>query len=217
MATFGLLRTRITQKISQDYLNEAATGAPESLVGQAINDAVEYYSRMNFWFNTGYNTSTTLTVGDPLLTAPSDLLYIKNLDVLDGNKSYSISKISNEEYSAMDAQATGRPFAYTQIGDEFYLYFYPDRALQVQLTYIKSYPAMSNDSDFNDFTVNAPQLIEAHALMELYLDARHSDGTPSTLRASYEQKTAMHLRNIQLVNRQRTTTGRVAVSSMLTN
>lgn len=217
MATFGLLRTRIKQKIAQNYLNDAVTDAPESRIGQAINDAVEYYSRMNFWFNTGYNTSTTLTVSDPLLTVPSDLLYIKDLSVLDGNKTYSIDKISNEEYDALDAQATGRPFAYTQIGDAFYLYFYPDRALPVQITYVKSYPAMSGDSDFNDFTTNAPQLIEAHALMELYLDARHSDSTPSTLRASYERKTQEHLRNIQLVNRQRTTTGRVAVSSMLIN
>lgn len=217
MATFGLLRTRISQKIAQDYLNEAATEAPESRIGQAINDAVEYYSRMNFWFNTGYNTSTTFKVNDPLLTVPSDLLYIKDLSCVDGNKTYTLNKISNDEYSSVDAQATGRPFAYTQIGDKFYLYFYPDRALSVQITYIKSQAALSADSDFNDFTVNAPQLIEAHALMELYLDARHSDGTPSTLRASYEQKTAMHLRNIQLVNRQRITTGRLAVQSMLTN
>lgn len=216
MATFGQLRTRIKQKIAQDYLNVPDSEAPVSRIGQAINDAVDFYQRNQFWFNTAYKTDGVFTVNDPLLSTPADYLYPIEISLIYGNVTYILGGVTNQVYDYQNAQATGRPEIYTQRGGLTYVYFIPDMAYPWQLTYVKSYAEMVNDSDFNDFTVNASQLIEAHALAELYLDARHSQG-PDSLYAAYERKEQQYLTNLQLVNNQRSATGSLMTDSMLMN
>jgi hypothetical protein len=216
MATFGQLRTRIKQKIAQDYLNEDTSEAPVSRIGQAINDAIEYYQRYQFWFNTDYDVSGVMTVNDALLTMPSNYLYAIEISLTYGNITYILGKVSNEVYDYQNAQATGRPEIYTQRGTSTYVYFIPDMAYPYQVTYVKGYAALVDDADFNDFTVEAAALIEAHALAELYLDARHSQG-PDSLHEAYNRKEQQELRNLQIQNNMRSATGQLMTSSLLMN
>lgn len=69
---------------------------------------------------------------------------------------------------------------------------------------------MSNDADFNDWTVNAPQLIESHALADLFLSEGH-DG--ETMHRFWANKEAEQLKSLRVNQKRRVATGNLKVGT----
>lgn len=170
MPTFAQLKTKIQNKTE---LNFNATQ-----VGDALNDSIQYYSSKEFWFNEDQAT-LTCTAGSAILTTglPSDFYGLREpngLVISDGQSTFPLQKVTGLQYDTMDSQSQGRPQFYLYRDRKIYLYPYPDSAYTVFMNYTKSYSALVNDSDTNDFTDYADRLIEAEAISSLYRDFRHS-------------------------------------------
>lgn len=65
---------------------------------------------------------------------------------------------------------SSRPEYYAYYNDKIYFLYSPDASYTVTLNYKKSFTELSADSDTNNWTVYARQLLEHHALMLMYAD-----------------------------------------------
>lgn len=209
MPTFGELTTKIQNKTELNFNS--------TQVGEAINDAVSYYSSKEFWFNEDQATMTC-TTGNPLLTTgfPADFYALRepNAVVLlnsGGQVKYLIQKLTGMEYDAMDQQAQGVPQFYLYRDGNLYLYPYPDDTYTVYLNYTKGYAVMTDSADTNDFTEYADRLIQANAIANLYRDYRHSPQDA----AIYDQVAKDELRQILQQTDQRLVTGRLTTENIV--
>lgn len=212
MATFAELKTRVSVAL-QDENNTAISSAD---VGQAINDAIAFYSEQRFYFNEGQAT-LNLTVGNPVIAGlPTDLgqLVSKNGLVLNySNSRYELFHRSPAEYDAMNDEGSGMPGVYTERYGAYQVYPYPDQAYQVQVTYVKEYAALSGDSDTNDFTTEAPELIKYRAVSVLAA-MRLQDSGLSGISKGFEDLEAIRLTR---KTRKIKSTGSLSVNTILSD
>lgn len=190
MSTFGDLKQQASGRLQDD--NNTAVSA--SIVGAAINSAVKYWKQRRFWFNEGFE-SVVLTAGSPVIPiVASDILYILpryGMALIDQQMTYNLRKVDPAAYNSGNILQNGRPYAYTWIAGQYLTYFYPQSAYTVNVTFIRDYDDLVNDSDSNDFTINADQLILYDAMMrlnELRTDPAMSD--------NYQQKRDMEEKNL---------------------
>lgn len=196
--TFGSMTTRIANKLIVDDM--------DTEIGQCINAAIEYYADEPVWFTQGLST-ITLTANDPVVpNIPTDLLYERQGDglVLNYNQSrFPLVKTDNQTYDMMNVQATGMPAWFTYRNGQYEVYFYPDQAYTLLFRYHKSYPAMVQSSDSNDWLTYASRLIEAKTMCDFYLDYRHEP----EMSIIYGQKASAELQKVLDQSNQLTTTG----------
>lgn len=209
MATFSELASRVVAKYKGSTGTTFTTQA-----GDAINDAIEYYQREHFWFSEGV-ASVTLTVGsNEVSTAsgfPTDYWYINpngGMALVQSNQRFVLEKISIGEYDENNNQGTGRPTVFREIGQTMQVYPYPDQAYVVEFRYIKKYTALTG-SQSNDFTVYAPQLLEARALSMLFL----AQGQDETGMRNFWQEEERN----QLMSLKRTSNARMATGNLETD
>jgi len=169
MPNFGELKAEIAQKMTRNDLT--------SEIGTALNRTLEFEQNTHYWFNE--RTATIpLTQGSPLISGiPSDFLlevYDSGLVINYSNMRYVLKKVDTGTYDRLNVQGSGLPYAYTYRADNFYVYFYPDQAYNLELLYLKKYDQLVNDSDSNDFTNYATRLLVAQTLADLYIDQRES-------------------------------------------
>lgn len=211
MPTFGQLKTRIAERIN--ISNE------DSKIGDAINEAISFYSHQHLWFNEATAQFTTVEDNPDLTPSPTalpaDFLYEweqGGLILTYNNRKYELQKITHSQREAIDdTNSTSQPSFYTYRLQKIYLYPIPDRAYTVDLYYIKSYDTLTTDNASNDWTNFADRLIEAKALADLYLNERHSDNKHSV----YEDKAKREFDNLQKRNRKGRGTGRLKVQSLI--
>jgi len=162
MANFGELKTRIANKLNRADLT--------SQIAAAINSTIEYFQPTHTWFNDA-TAAITLTAGNPLVpNIPSDFLYQLEDDALViqfAQQNYILIKKSPVEFDCYNEQGSGIPFIYTNKNGNLYVYFLPDQAYTLNLYYVKSYPSLVADADSNDWTVNAPRLIEDKTIEDI--------------------------------------------------
>ena len=173
MSTFSELKTRIAKKLLDP--NNVAVSAED--VGLAINDAIDFWKEKKFWFNET-SQSVTLTVDDPEITMPSDFLFeidTGGFIISYANTEWELKKVHVSEYEANDTAGKGLPYIYTYKGGSWLVYYYPDQAYSLVITYIKDYADLVNDADTNDFTLQAKRLIEYEALSRLYAEFRQDE------------------------------------------
>lgn len=215
MPTFGTLKTRIANKLNIPS-SDAST---LSKIGDAINQAIDFYEEKHLWFNEATVNFNT-TASDPDLTPlpnalPSDYLYEwekGGLVLTDNNNKYVLQKITHEERANINDTVTeSRPQYYTFRLNKIYLYPVPDQSYSVDLYYIKSYTDLTSDSQSNDWTNNADRLIESKALADLYLDERHN----VEMANRYELKAKQELERLQRRSQKGLATGRLRVQSLI--
>lgn len=211
MATLGTLKARILNKYKGSESSSFA-----SKVVDAINDAIEYYQHEELWFREAEAT-LTLVVGASDITTnasfPSNYAFLRSdspIVIKQSALTYKLDRISLPEYDGLNQETTGRPEYFHEYAGKINLYPIPFDTYECRVRYIKSYLTMSNDADFNDWTVNAPQLIESHALADLFLSEGH-DG--ETMHRFWANKEAEQLKSLRVNQKRRVATGNLKVGT----
>lgn len=161
MSTLAVVRARIADDILRSDLN--------SQIDIAINRAIEYYyNKKRFWFNETSSTFSTIANQEAYGTAdgtPTTLLEIDYVKItLSTNNQPDLTKKTFDYIQQRNSgRATGDPSEYAFYGDKFYFSLIPSAVRTITVFHTKSYTELSADSDTNDFTVNAKDLIEARA------------------------------------------------------
>lgn len=161
MATLSDLRDNIEHDLARSDLTTYVT--------QAINKAIEHYSRYRFWFNETTGTLSTVDGTQSYATAdglPSDIAEIDVVTVhqtsttrLDAvPRTYQWIRTNSTNTALEDV-----PSDYAFYASKLWLYPTPNAVYTVTISYKKTYSDLSADSDYNDFTTNAQDLIEARA------------------------------------------------------
>lgn len=165
MSTFSDMRSRIADDLNRSDLT--------TQINKAINRAIEHYENNRFWFNE--TTGTFVTVANQQAYSTSDGLPsdIAEIDVVkitfSSTDKPELTRRSYQWLQETDISAvTGRPSDYAWYKSNLYLYQIPNSIWTVTISYQKTYSALSGDSDTNDWTTDAEDLIEARARWWLY-------------------------------------------------
>lgn len=177
MATLAQIRSRVARKI----INPDLTGAiSASVVNEEINRAIRYYSKYRFFFNEELADITLTADNQVLPSVPSDLLSPFNVNgimVIDSQVKVDLIRLNPVDFFNRDQDQTGRPYFYTYRNGQFLLLPTPDQAYPVKFRYLKKYADLSSDSDTNDFTDNAEDLITLDAVRNLYGEDKQDPAT----------------------------------------
>ncbi len=140
-------------------------------IDRAINRAIAYYAQKRFWFNETTGTLSTVASQQSYSTSdglPSD---ISEIDVVslttDSSNTYTLNPRTFQyikDVNTSGTSNTGHPADWSWYASKLWFYPTPDAVYTVTISYKKDYPtALSADSDTNDFTDNAQDLIEQRA------------------------------------------------------
>jgi hypothetical protein len=211
MATLEQIRNRVARK-SQD---SDFTALSASVVDSEINRAIRFYQNKQFWFNED-KTDITLTAGSNVVpNLPSDLiseLQVNGLTLIDQQVKIDLKKIATNLFMERDFDQTGRPYCYTYRNQEYLLLPTPQEAYVLEFRWLKLYPDLVNDSDTNDFTDNAEDLIMLHTLKNIYAEDKED-----TERGMYYQNLEdIELKSLQVRNDHRLSTGDLTINTILT-
>lgn len=194
MPTFGALKTTVSRKL----LDPSHTAVSASDVGDAINDAINYWKYHRLWFNEAFE-QVTLTVGEGDITSliPSDFLYEfpENGFVIPYDQiTYALVKKSPQIFDAISVTAGyGLPYIYTWRAGSYNIYFNPQLAYLLNIYYVRDYVPLVADGDDNDFTNLADQLIIYEALSRLTGEDRQDLQMNNT----YSAKADREFKNLQ--------------------
>jgi len=166
MATLSQIRSRVSRKI-QDPDNNGVSAA---VVDDEINRSVRYYENERFWFNDKQSNITLTSGSQAVPSIPSDViseLQVNGLTLIDDQVKIDLIKLPPDEFVERDDDQTGRPYYYTYRNGEYLLLPTPNEAYTLQFRYLKKYDDLSGDSDTNDFTDNAEDLIMLHTVKNI--------------------------------------------------
>lgn len=212
MSTFAQIKSKVSRKLL-DPNTTAISGAD---VGDAVNEALDYWKKSQFWFNEG-SAVATMVPGQANFTAllPSDFQYEDQQNgfvIVDGQVFYTLEKKSPKDFdydAVQDSQ--GLPYIYTYRNKQYECYFQPDQAYTLNIYYIKDYADLVNDSDTNDFTEEASELLVYEALSRLIGEDRQDLQMNNT----YAAKADREAKNLKQRSAKQTGTGRLEVTTIL--
>lgn len=204
MANLGTLKQRVLRKYKG-----STSSAFEAQAVAAINDAIEYFNREELWFREATAT-LTLVAGSGDLSGhasfPTDFWFLRGnapIIVTQSSQNYQLEKLSASEFDDINKGNSGRPRYYRELSGNIEIYPLPDTTYSCQVRYIKQYDDLVSDSDSNDWTVYAPQLIEARALASLYL----SEGHDATMASYWQNQEEQQARALRVTHNRRVATG----------
>lgn len=211
MATLSELRTLISNKLADGNLIDPTAAQ----IDAQINSTIEFYETDAFWFSEDIASLTT-TAGNPVLgSIPSDFkqeILPNGLVVIEGEVFYPLNKLHPLEYdSIFITNAQGLPRSYTYRDGQFELWYTPDQAYSIRLFYRKTFADLVNDGDSNDFTNNAPRLIEYKTIADLLRDYR-SDHERA---ARYDLRVEVEYNKIKKETYNRTATGYLTTENLV--
>lgn len=155
------MKTWVSKRL-QDPNNTSVSSAD---VGELINSALDLWKNTRFYFNERTDTAT-LTESDATIPLPDDW-FCPALD--DGafvieysGIRYPLKKLAEPVYNAAYlSNGIGQPMWYSrQANEEYQCYPIPDQAYTIRRFYLKDYDAFSSDSDTNDFSEKATNLLQ---------------------------------------------------------
>lgn len=213
MPTFSAMKTYVAKRL----LDPNGTAVSADDVGQAINDAIDYWKFRRFWFNE-INDTATLTAEDPVFPVPSDFLVPAmdddGFNIRYGNIVYPLVKITQSQFDGIFlTNGYGLPSWYARVGQEYKCYPIPDQAYTVGRHYLRDYDALVNPSDTNDFTDNASRLINLWALANLSAELRQDDKMETYYRSAADNE----YKNLMVMTRKSNASGKLSINSFLTN
>lgn len=211
MATFGQMK----QWVSKRLLDANGTAVSSDDVGELINQSIDYWKKRRFWFNEE-TTTDTLLQGDPAIPLPSDFLMpsINDSFILEySGIRYPLRKISEVMYNAFYlSNGVGQPWYFSrQAQTEYQVYPIPDRDYTIRIFYLKEYEALSNDSDENDWTGEAQDLIKYTAASYGMNDFRQD----FTAADRFMAQAMREYNNLLVQTRKDNATGSATIYSML--
>jgi len=171
MATFLELKNSLIARVRKAANDDVIAAIPSE-----INRVIDFYSKKRFWFNTAY-TSATVSSAATTITLPSNYLVEvepSGFVLEDTNYSRVLVKVDPAIFD-LDKQGivSGRPNKYCLKADNLvYISPVPNKTYTIKISYLKTYAALVNDADNNDFTNNAEYLIKIKALSNLYNEFR---------------------------------------------
>lgn len=169
MATLQQIRVRVSRKLQDPDNTSRSTG----VVDEEINRSIRYYENYRFWFNEDLKTITLVQDQKLVPDLPSDLLselQVNGLMLIDAQVKIDLIKLAPDDFFDRDQNQTGRPYYYTYRDNEYLLLPVPQQAYSLIFRYLKTYADLVNDSDTNDFTDNAEDLIMLHTLKNMYAE-----------------------------------------------
>ncbi|WP_315831118.1 hypothetical protein [Bradyrhizobium prioriisuperbiae] len=173
MGTLLELKTRIATDLTRDDLT--------SQIASAVTDAIAFYARERFWFNSSRNLTFT-TVPGQIAYGAADLAGIPTLLRIDAmflpqNQSIlPLDRYEPVDFELLNNATTGggRPTAFTYVDQAIRLWPTPNAAFVMRLHAHLRLPAAA-DGDTNAWTDDAEELIRSHAKLLLYLDLLEDD------------------------------------------
>lgn len=195
MATFQ----QIQQQVSKRLLDANNTAISVEDVAASINDAIRYWKVRRFWFNEEYYNGT-LIERDETIPLPSDFLVpatdYDGFVIHYSSMRYPLQKITQQQYDGRFLDnAFGLPYCYARNGQEYQVYFIPDRAYDFVAHYLKDYPALVNPNETNDFTDYADRLIMLWTCANMTTEFRQDDKMEGYYRKAAEDEfTQLELR-----------------------
>lgn len=179
-------------------------------IDRAINTAIKYYSSYPFRWNETSGTFSTVASQQTYTTSdgmPSDIVDILHATITVNSSILTLKKVSFQELRelAVTTSYTGYPQCYAWYANTIYLEPIPDNTYTVTLYYRKSYTDLSSGTDSNDFTSNAPDLIEARARWWIY--SRYINDPAMAMQAKAEEME--ELKSISCRNTSLLSTGRI--------
>ncbi len=211
MATFSQMKAWVSKRL-QDPNNTAVSSDD---VGDLINEALNYWKNVRFYFNE-ITDETTLTQGDATIPLPDDWLCpsIDDAFVIEySGIRYPLRKISETMYNAFYlSNGVGQPWYFTrQASTEYQVYPIPDRDYTLRRFYIKNYDDFSSNNDTNDFSELAANLLQYTAAAYGSRDFRQD----LVMYDAFWKQALIEEENLLATTRKDNATGAITIYSML--
>ena len=178
MATFAEIKARIVTELVRDDLEDDLA----SQLTLHIQRACEYFADERFWFNAYVGTVSTVG-GQQTVTVPADCRRVERVSV-------PASQVDVREVLLSDIPdwtASSVPQLYAYDNDTLYFHPTPDAVYSLRLVGTKQIDAPVDDTDENEWTVEAQDLIVARAKMTLLRDQfRDPQGVEMAMGATQE-------------------------------
>ena len=198
MTTFGTMKTRIADEISDSGLT--------SQIAAAIQSAIAYYERQRFWFNTRVTDSFALVAnqeyyGSAALAAIPNLIEIDDMYATIGTTRYQILPTTFDEIAAMQdgAVTADPPYRFAYHAQQIRMYPIPSAVRTVTMADHYRLTALSADGDSNAWMTDAEELIRCHAKADLAANVTNDDG----MAARMERRLPMLLAALKSETRRR--------------
>ena len=169
MATLQQIRERVSRKL-QDPDNTSRSAAT---VDAEINRSIRFYQNYRFWFNEDLATIGLVAGQKEVPNIPTDThseLRVNGLMLVDNQVKITLQKLNPTDFFNRDQDQTGRPYYYTYRDNQYLVLPVPQADYDLEFRYLKTYSDLVNDSDENDFTINAEDLIMLHTLKNMYAE-----------------------------------------------
>ena len=161
MATFREMQDRI----NLDYLNRTDL---TNETKRAIVRAIKHYEKLKFWFN---QTATALAIGTASVSVaiPADFLAMEFVTVRDSSIDSIVVQRAFDRiaYQNSNTALSGVPKEISYFKDALYFTPKPSSATSLTLYYTHSLAALSADTDTNQWTSAAEDLIVHHATADM--------------------------------------------------
>lgn len=209
MATLAQLRTNIATKLVREAV-------PQLQIDESINDAIAYYKDTHLFFNER-RSAFVFTTDDPEVPdIPDDFLYEivpGGLIIIYDNVRYILEKKDKSFYDSVNVEGQGIPQIYQNITQQLLVYPYPNMDYTGELFYVCNYDDLTEDSDENDWTVHAPQLLVQRTLSQIYQNNVKDENRAATAQAQADK----YLDALKKRSDNRTVTGNIVGESVLEN
>jgi hypothetical protein len=188
MATFQ----QIQQSVSKRLLDANNTAISVADVAASINDAIRYWKTRRFWFNEEYYTGT-LVAQDATIPLPSDFLVTATdydgFVIHYSSMRYPLTKITQQQYDGIFLDnGFGLPYCYARMGQDYQVYFSPDRDYEFVAHYLKDYVDLVDPNETNDFTDYADRLITLWTCANMSAEFRQDDKMEGYYRKAAEDE-----------------------------
>lgn len=159
MATLGGIMSNLAILLIRNDL----TGSLSETAKLAIARAIDHYKSERFWFSEGrISLSTSASVSEYTLSAST--LAIISVNITANGSTYPIDAISEtDRLSHHSANLTGTPSYYSVFANRFIPYPTPNTAYTVEIACTRDQGTLTAESQANNWTNHAEQLIEARA------------------------------------------------------
>ncbi len=186
MATFAEIQNRI----NQDYLNRTDLSAQTR---RAIFGAIRNYERYRFWFN-DTATAVVTSPGAAFLSVPSDFLILDELEITENSADWRLIQLSIREIRRINTtQERNLPTHFAYHRDRWELAVIPDQSYTVTIRYVFQLPALSADTDENEWTIAGQDLIAYRAASDVWMNVLRNPEQAMALK-SWENEALLRLR-----------------------
>lgn len=179
-----------------------------SQIQSGIQKAIRQYEKERYWFNETV-TALTCTVAQEQLAVPADYLFQTRMEIIQASAYLPMILRPFSEIRQINMnESPGLPIRFAEYGKNFWMANVPDSAYTVMCYYVHKLPALSADSDTNDWLSAASDVIIACAAKYvnlLYIKDTSAAAACQQMEAVFKAAQLDELRDQQFENRFRPT------------